>query len=121
MTTVVMGNNEGLPFKRLNRFTVLMQKRGSDQTDRFNIAFLIFTSTHQKWAELGLDTNFFELRILPMIELYQRYGQLPSPQDIALAWDEEFGCGHIDGRKELVNQLTKDLALFVNALKLAIY
>lgn len=123
MTTVAIWKRKTIFAGILNwvsGFQLERLERGANLTARLNAAFQIFIQTHGEWVDLGFNEDFFGCRVLPLIELYGRYGQLPTAYDIALAWDEEYGAGEPRYRRERVKQLTDDLALFISALKLAI-
>lgn len=79
-------------------------------------AYLRFSSAYPLWAKLYFDLEFIEQQVVPLIELYQRYDQSPTPMDVALLWDEQYGTGAHDERKRLVEKLALESAQFLATL-----
>lgn len=54
-------------------------------------AYRRFAGQHSQWTAALFDEHFLSHTAGPILACYPKYGVLPSPTELALAWDSQLG------------------------------
>lgn len=95
------------------RFQITRWFPQNNRLQRVKAAFHLFSSAYPLWETRYFDLEFIEEHVLPLFDLYQRYDQTPSAMDVALLWDELYGVGPFDERKERIAKLAVESRLLL--------
>jgi hypothetical protein len=77
-------------------------------------AYQRFADQYPEWAASLFDEHFLSQRVAPLMAGYVEQTTLPSPAELAIAWDEQLGPANPTIRQRRIAELTVAAAKFLN-------
>jgi hypothetical protein len=79
-------------------------------------AYYRFADQYPEWAASLFDGHFLSQRAAPLVAGYFEQTTLPSPAELAIAWDEQLGLASSAVRERRIAELTVAATDFLNWL-----